>query len=320
MKFIVIAALAGLACVMAPTESAEARKPPPEPEIRSQTRVELGHTDNVRSSEPGPNVESASFVSARLEVEREQKRKDALPDEMRLRLFGRVFDGFSNRDFVDLEAMAAYQVGRVSDWLVETGYAPRRLRLEETATEPNAYFAEYRVGTGFQTRFGEGWRGRVRLDAQARYDDYRSGFDERDATVGSLGAEVRYPLFSSWAVRGKVRRRVRDADRDEHDRDEFDMTVGADGPIARWAKLSLRLTRSDRDYTVSAPSDLFGRNKNFGRNDDIDVFESKLTVPLSDGSPWAVTARYMFRDSDSTRLSRNFDVSEVGIGFVYTPQ
>ena len=109
----------------------------------------------------------------------------------------------------------------------------------------------------------------------------------------------------------------RDANDANYDRDELGVTAGFDSRLVDWCSLRVRYERKKRNYTVSDATDADGRNSNFDREDDIDDVESVVELPISALDGLVIELQYGYQYSQSTKISRDFDVHELGIRFVY---
>ncbi len=85
----------------------------------------------------------------------------------------------------------------------------------------------------------------------------------------------------------------------------------------------MRYERTLRDYTVGAAKDGEGKhNRNFGRNDDIQQYQTWLTFPLPVLAGLSLGVRYRFREGVFDQPEREpkketFDVHEIGLEVSY---
>ena len=269
---------------------AHAHKKPPK--WNAEVKIEEGHNDNVRSAANGPKKTGTEFTTADIRYERKAPHRGLTPDQFWTRLRGRVYTQFSTRDFIELRSGASYDLGGSNDLLLQFGYVPRRLRLEENVRTNNAFATEYDLNAGVQTRFGPRKQGRARLLAKESYDAFRSGFSERSAQTTAVAGDFRYQFFPSLGAKIGAEYGQRAANSEDFDRKEWRYKVSLRKKFLSGTTFDVRASYRDGSYTVNTPFNSTGkRNKNFGRRDTTWEYEAKLSMPL----PFAKRARVSLR-------------------------
>ena len=306
---VVVLSVAGLAgTAMAGGEDAE---------WKADINLWQGYTDNVRYAQPGPGVEGAWFTRGNVRLTRRTGSDLAwLPDLVTAAIDGRVFGESSTRDSVTLGGRAVYETD-VADLFAGYGYTPQRLRLEDSDGGDDVHYSKHAVAFGIERKFGVSRAWRIRALYERDRDEYESDNDARDseAWAGRLG--LRWHYHDLFIPRAYFKYIERDAVDDNYDREDVRIEVGFDSKLPAGVEASLRYRRSDREYVVAGASGPFGSNSNFGRTDDIDTYRVGLELPL----PWVdglvLEMNYKYRDSSSSRTSRNYHVNEYGLGLAW---
>ena len=288
-----------------------------EPRWKANLDVWQGYTDNVRYSQPGPDVEGAWFTKASARLARRTGSDVAwLPDLVTAGVNGRVFGESSARDSFTLGGRAVYETD-VADVFAGYDYTPRRLRLEDRDGGDDVHYSKDEMVLGVERKFGVSRAWRVRALYERDWDEYDSANEQRDseAWAGRLG--LRWHYHDLFIPRAYFRYAERDAVDDNYDREDVRIEVGFDSKLPAGVEASLRYRRSDREYVVAGASGPFGSNSNFGRTDDIDTYRVELEFPL----PWVdglvLEMDYKYRDSSSSRTSRNYHLNEYGLGLAW---
>jgi hypothetical protein len=111
---------------------------------------------------------------------------------------------------------------------------------------------------------------------------------------------------------------VRDAHRQNFDRDEVELSPGFESQITDWLVLRFRYKHEWRSYTVEDPQTASGRtNRNFARDDDIDEVETALVAPLPFLRGLFIGVHHRYRHGDSNRKDRRYDLQEGDVGLTY---
>jgi hypothetical protein len=279
--------------------------------------VEQGYTDNVRWAADGPQKDPAWFTTIGGEATWHNERLKWLPSQIMGGVRGRVYTNYSDRDFAEIYTRMEKDLGD-NTLLLRYKYIPEQLRLEDDPDEGATFSMDHELGVGAERKMGPGKRLRVRLMFEAEWDEATDGTaSERDSFTAAGVGEVRYRLHDLFQPRLAGSYGVRDAKSSNYDRDEAYVEAGF---VSRpWKPLEISFLYSWiwRDYTVGSATGPDGDNSNFDREDNADQFEVmlKLDVPRVDGL--AVTLEYKYRDNDSTRDSREFDLNEGSLGLVY---
>ncbi len=309
-----LALLLAASCVF--VAGAQAHKK--EPKWEARVRIEEGHNDNVRSAADGPQKTGTNFTTADVFYKRKARERGLIPDEIWTRLRGRVYTQFNTRNFAELRGGASYELGHATDFLLQYGYVPRRLRLEENATTNNAFATEYDLNAGLQNRFGTRKQARARLLVKESYDDFRSGFSRRSAQTTAIAGDLRYQFSPTLGGKIGTEYGQRTANGEDFDRKEWRYKASFRKRFSHGTTFDIRASYRDGSYTVNTPFNGIGRrNKNFGRRDTTWEYEAKLSVPLPFVEGLRVALRYRYKDAASSRSSRIFDLNEVGLGFSY---
>ncbi len=306
---VVVASVAGLAgTAMAGGE---------DPKWKADINLWQGYTDNVRYSQPGPDVEGAWFTKASARLARRTGSDVAwLPDLVTAAINGRVFNQSSARDSVTLGGRAVYETD-VADVFAGYGYTPQRLRLEDSDGGDDVHYSKHVVVFGAEHKFGVSKAWRVRALYERDWDEYDGDNGERDSEswAGRLG--LRWHYHDLFIPRAYFKYIERDAVNDNYDREDLRVEVGFDSKLPAGVEASLRYRRSDREYVVAGASGPFGSNSNFERTDDVDTYRVGLELPL----PWVdglvLEMNYKYRTSSSSRTSRNYHLNEYGLGLAW---
>jgi opacity protein-like surface antigen len=279
--------------------------------------VEGGYTDNVRWAEDGSNKEDAFFTTVDGRVGWRSEWPKYLPSRLAFRTRARFYESFSNRDWVEIRPELFYDFRR-SMIRLRYRYTPERLRLDEDPDLGNVYAERNYVSAMGEHKFGDKKKWRARLEFESDWDESKeSSADGRDSYTPFGTAELRYRLHHLFTPRMSIGYGVRDADDSNYDRDELEVMAGFDSKLAYDVRLRVRYKYLYRDYTVGSETDADGSNSNYDRADDIHQIETSLELPLTFLEGLLLEFHHKYRNSDSDKNSRDFDVNEVRLGVRY---
>jgi hypothetical protein len=311
-------AAVGLAMWLLAPGAASAKK---EPEKSFDWAVNLGleqgYTDNVRWATDGPDKESAFYTTIEGRVTVEPLSWKWWPGSAALGLRSRIFQGFSERDYVDLYTNLLYEIGH-TDAILRFQYSPRRLELEDEPTAGTVHSSEYDLQAGFQRKFFADGRLRLRALFEASWEQSNENqYDDRDSFTPAGVFDARYRVCDLFVPRADLSYGVRNANSANFDRDELEVGGGFDSAFGRYATLTFRYHWLYRDYTVDDPTGSNGTNSNYDRTDKANDFEVHLEIPVPRLAGLTVELRYETRDNNSTKSGRDFNVNQGGIGVHY---
>jgi hypothetical protein len=287
-----------------------------EPRWHVKSALELGHTDNVKWAADGPDKEAADFLTLMGRVGWKPRSARYVPTRIAAGVRARFYDQFSDRNWVEIQPEAFYDFRR-SLLRFRYGYTPERLRLDEDPTLGDVFASRHLGSVMAERKFGAGKKWRLRLEIEGEWDISKSSADDRDSFTPAGSGELRWRLHRLFTPRVGIAYGERDAKDANYDRDELELAAGFDSRPVEWCRLRLRYERKHRDYTVSDASGPDGSNSNFDRDDDIDEVESVIELPVSAIRGLSVELRHKYRHSQSTKSSRDFDVHETTVRFVY---
>jgi len=145
----------------------------------------------------------------------------------------------------------------------------------------------------------------------------KTDFDDRDAFTLGGSVVLRYRVHELFIPRIELGYGERDANNENFDREERKLVVGFDSHLTDRVYSRVRFKRANRKYTVDAPFGPSGSNNNFQRDDDINQVEAGVAVECARVPHLIFDAGYKYRDSQSTRASRTFDVHEAKLRLTY---
>lgn len=277
--------------------------------------VEEGYTSNVRWAGTGSEKESAYFTTVEGRFGREARVKRDHLSHLGLKVRGRFYDRFSERDFVEIRPDAVYRVGD-TELLLRYAYVPRKLELDDPVMG-NVHKSVHAVESGLQRKFGPGKAFRIRALVEMEWERSKTDFDDRDALTVGGSVDLRYRVHELFTPRVALGYAERDANNENFDREERELVVGFDSHWTDRVYSRVRFKRANRKYTVNAPVGPSGSNNNFQREDDINQVEVGVAVECARVPHLSFDAGYKYRDSQSTRTSRTFDVHEARVGVTY---
>ncbi len=280
--------------------------------------LEKGHISNVRYANDPLRIEGAWFNDYRGEVSWRNLRERPLPRELRLRVRAKFFPEFSDRDFIEIKPQIHQRFGR-TEAILGYVYIPRRLKREGEAGVDGAYFSRHAVDLTVQRKFGKGKPLLVRVRTEAQWDDYRSNVDERDSFTPEISGMMRMRYSPLFVPRVKLSYGVRDAKRDNYNRQEVSFAAGVDSRVSERLVLRFRFRKDWRNYSVPGRFDYANgvKNKDFGRDDEAEQYEVRMEAKLPCFDSLLLTARYRYKDGDSTLPNRDYIVNEFVLGFTY---
>lgn len=298
-SFVLLACLVALAA--APAAPAQ---PPPsgEPVFDSELRANLFSFDNFFQAPDGVAQESVTLY--RVEGRLSFRSDDASPFELYAR--GR-FDAYSD----DLDEAAALGLG---------------LRWEGGPHESDLY-VEYEtdrpvldVGDSFETadqllasgkwawRLGDDWQLSALADWRRQEFELTPG---KDNDFLSGGGAIRYRGFGYvFSPEIGVELGRRDAEDPNEDHDQRDVWIKLRSLPSEGLYLSLRYRVRDRDYDVAEAS-----ASNFRRRDERSDWT--LAADYRIDERWGVNAYLSYEDADSTKATRVFETTLVGVGATF---
>ncbi len=279
--------------------------------------VEEFYSSNIQQSPPGEEEDDAvSRFAARMQVN--NALIDALPTESLLDVRGYVYAEHPDFDYVEIRPEVRYVFGRLEPY-VQYLFSPRRLLfVDDDGGNGNAFYAEHFGAVGFRGKFGKHKQLRTRLAAEAEYQNFRNGFTGHDSVTPGIRAGIRYSICGRLTPMFDFQYAVREAHRSNYDRDEIELAPGFESQLASWLQLRFRYKKEWRSYSVEKARTAGGRiNRNYGRDDDIDQAETWLIAPLPFAEGLGVALRYRYRNGDSNRKERRYDLHEAGVEVSY---
>lgn len=289
-----------------------ARADDDEPHWNADTTLRVLWTDNVRWAPTGPQRDDATVLALNGAFGFERELPGLRPDAYGLRVLGRAFVDFSERDFVEITSWGEWDLGRTALELHYT-YTPRKLGKEIDDAGDRSFFSRHQIGSGGTLRFGPQRRGRLTLRADGDWEIYGGANDLRDSLSTHGTVDVRYRVVH-WFVpelRGVYGRRM--ANSDNLDRSEAEVRAGATFRPHRRVAVRTLYTFNARDYRVGSERGPEGKNKNFRRDDKIDEYQVQVRWRPPAIRDTAVALSWHLRDGTSDRESRVFDVTEVSL-------
>lgn len=282
--------------------------------IDGTVSVEEGYTDNVRAD--STQQEGAWFTTFEAEGEWQRKPRGWLPHRLGGLMRARIYSAFDNRDYAEFGPAFGY------DWdlaslTVSYELSPDHLRVDPAA-EVDAFADVHTLSGELRSKFGKNkrWTAVGRFDFDAEF--YDAAFRERSFYEETIEASLRYRATSMLTPRAGVSFSSRDAISSNFDREEVTLLVGFDVYFPAAVRAVFRFERTWRNFLVGYEEDESGQgNNNFGREDDAYDVETGVDVPL----PWitATTAhvRYRYRDNQSSRRERTYDLNDVSLRVSY---
>lgn len=288
-----------------------------EPQWLAEFRFEESFNDNVKTRALGSS-QSTTFSTISGRLTREFESRGLVPDELIAGVKGRAYSDFKNRNSVEFKGEARYKFKPAADLILGYKHVPRKLRIEDAlGLTPDVFFAEHNIRGGVQRKFGKAKKWRIRVLVEGAWDEYDEQNSDRDAFTPSAALDLRYRWVGGLVPRLKLQYGERDTPRANFERNEVAISGRLNAYLPAGVLMSLRYRRSERDYTVATAFGPAGINSNFGRKDEIDQYDVSFRVPVSFVDGLILSARYKYRHSDSTRVRRNYDVHEVGLGIMY---
>ncbi len=285
-----------------------------EPGLDGSVSLEEGYTDNVRADEA--RREEAWYTTFEAEGEWQRHPRGWLPHRIGGLMRARVYSAFDNRDYAEFGPSFGY------DWdlaslTVSYQLSPDHLRVDPAATA-DAFADVHNLVAELRSKFGDRKRWTAVLNLEFDAEFYDPPFRERSFYEEAVEAGLRYRLTSYLTPRGGVGFSARDAISSNFDREEIWLLAGFDVYLPADVRLIFRFEKLWRNFLVGYEEDESGDgNSNFGREDDAYTYEAGLDVPV----PWIPSTmlrlRYRYRDNDSTRADRTYDINDGSLRLSY---
>lgn len=288
----------------------------PEPGLSGTLSFEEGFTDNVRAD---PTLtQSAFFSNLGGEATWQRKPRGWIPHRFGGLVRGRMYsdDRFSNRDYAEFGPSLGYD-WRLATLTVGYTYSPDRLRVDP-ATTVDGYADIHNLPIELRSKFGENKRWTALLTVESEWDFYAPPFHERTYFDETVEAGLRCRATERIAPRASVAYSIRDAISQNFDREEVSVLVGFDLYLPADLRMVFRYEKTWRNFLVGYATDpQGGRNNNFGREDDVNHFQTGLDIPLPWVEAMTIRIRYDYRDNVSSRPDRSYTSNEASLGFTY---
>ena len=279
---------------------------------------EEGYTDNVQWTGDSSKQDDAFFETIEGTFDWDNLPWRHAPDHAQAGVRGRIFNGFSERDYAEVYSGFGYDVGRTTVSL-RYDYISNQIQVDQDANGDTVYATSHALTVAAERKILENKKLRVRGEFEADWDDSQGSSNARDSFTPTGAFYVRYLFHDLFSPRVGVGYGVRDAKSSNYDRDELEVEAAVDSRLSESFVMGLRYRWLMRDYTVGSPTTSNGgSNSNYNREDDAHHFEARLeyAVPVVEGL--AITARFRMRDNASNRNSHDFNVHEGGLGVSYT--
>lgn len=279
-----------------------------------QLSIEEGYTDNVRAD--AVRIDDAFYTTLEGQGWWRRAKKGWLPHYLGASVRGRVYSGFSNRDFAEFGPSLGY-TWKLATLSMDYRFSPETLRVDPEATADG--FAEvHDLSTELRSRFGAGRRWTATLNLDSEWEEFEPAFRGRSYFEETIKAGLRYRATRVIMPRASVAYSIRDATSQNFDREEVALLFGVDFFLPAGVRALVRYEKTWRNFIVGFEQDPEGgKNTNFGREDDEDQFEAGLDVPMPYLESVKLRLRYRYRDNHSTRESRTFDVNEASVKLTY---
>ncbi len=278
--------------------------------------IQGGYIDNVRWAEDGPQKDGAYYTTVSGRALWAPQWSRFLPTRLATGVRARFYEDFSARDWVEIQPEAFYDFDR-STVRLRYRYTPERLRLDEDPLLGDVFAVRHYGSVMAERKLGRGKKWRLRMEAESEWDSSKTGAKERDSFTPFASLEARYRFHSLFVPRVSAGYGQREAKDANYDRDELVLSAGFDSSLPVGVHLRFRYKRLERDYTVSTARGPAGSNSNFRRNDDIDQFMTTLEVPVAIVDGLSFVLSHTYRDSQSSKDSRNFDLHDMQLGLRY---
>jgi len=286
--------------------------------------VEESYTDNVRS-QPDELRSSDSFttVGSLVGWEWQKKKRHLLrPDKLSVMLKGRLFRKFTDFDYLEVRPRAEFSHHR-DELRLEYTYTPERLQFNREddgdITGRGVFFVENLLAARLGRKLGARKQLRVYLIVEFDWRNFTPPDNDRDDFTPLGGFEVRYRLTQYLTPRVGFEYASRNAERENYDREDIKLTVGFHVRLSSFAAAKVEYERGWRNYPVSSERAADRRrNSNFGRSDNIHQVETFVAISPPAWRELQLRLRYKYRQGDSTRPGRNFDLNEFGLELSYS--
>ena len=285
------------------------------PGLSGSLWIEEGFTDNLRADHL---IRTEAFYTA-LGGEAEWRRRKPrgwIPHWFGADINGRMYSKYSNHDYAEFGPTFGYDWRRLS-LAVAYDYSPDHLRVDPSSAIP-AFADDHHLSTEFRSRFGKNKRWMALLQLDSSWERYSNDFRPRSYFQEEIEAGLRWRVTQFLAPRTSIVYTTREADGPNYDLDQIGLLVGFDAYLPKGIRAIFRYERKWRDYLVGSAKDPTGKkNNNFGREDDVNCFETGLDIPF----PWidaaTIELRYSHRDNGSTRIDRSYYLNEAELRLVY---
>lgn len=306
-------AAAAVCCALAFLDH-DAAADDPEPGVSGSVSIEEGFTDNVRADEL--RRDDAWYTTLEGEGTWQRKPRGWLPHRIGGLMRTRLYTGYGDRDYAEFGPNFGY------DWdlaslTVDYRLSPDHLRVDPaSAVAANADVHD--LTAELRSKFGKKKRWTALLTFEFDADFYDASFRERSFFEETVEAGLRCRATPMIAPRASFAYSWRDAISSNYDREEATLLFGFDVYFPAEIRGMVRYEKTWRNFIVGYERDAEGhRNNNFGREDDAHAFETGLDLPV----PWiddtTVHLRYRYRDNESTRTERTYDVNEASLRLSY---
>lgn len=320
LPLVICVAVSTVLALLVPTSVVRAAdKKDAEPSSWAATLAfEEGYTDNVQWTGDSQNQDDAFFETIEGNFAWENLPWHYAPDHAAAGVRGRIFNGFSERDYAEVNTEMGYDVGRTTTLSIGYDYISNQIQVDQDANGNTVYSVSHALTLAAEHKFGETKRLRAGAEFEADWDDSQGSSNARDSFTPTGGVFVRYLLHDLFRPKAGLSYGVRDARSPNYSRDEFEVETGFESRLTNALNLGVRYRWIMRDYTVGSPTSPTGTNSNYRREDHANHFEARLeyAIPYVDGM--SVTARFRMRDNASNHDSHDFNVHEGGLGVSYT--